>query len=48
MVVLSRYATSAKDNSNIDLAVKEMLQQALKGGARWGQKPVAAVINLLA
>ncbi|CAM9361542.1 unnamed protein product [Ascophyllum nodosum] len=28
------YATSAKDNSNIDLAIKEVLQQALKGVPR--------------
>ncbi|CAM9114291.1 unnamed protein product [Scytosiphon promiscuus] len=28
------YATSAKDNTNIDLAVKEVLRQALKGSAK--------------
>eukprot|EP00752_Nemacystus_decipiens_P008749 g7810.t1 len=28
------YATSAKDNTNIDLAIKEVLRQALKGSAR--------------
>lgn len=28
------YATSAKDNSNIDLAIKEVLRQSLKGSAK--------------
>ncbi|CAM9592244.1 unnamed protein product [Ectocarpus fasciculatus] len=28
------YATSAKDNSNIDLAIKEVLRRALRGNAR--------------
>ncbi|CAN0061691.1 unnamed protein product [Ectocarpus sp. 12 AP-2014] len=28
------YATSAKDNSNIDLAIKEVLRRALQGSAR--------------